>query len=128
LSAVSSVSIDRSPQDVYDFASKPENLPKWATGLGESIKIVDGELFADGPMGRIRIRMAKKNDLGILDHDATFESGVMIHNPMRVVPKGAGSEDVFTFFRQPDMTDEQLSRDAQWAERDLRILKGLLEQ
>ena len=38
-----SVSIDRLPQDVYEFASKLENLPKWATGLGKNFRNVDGE-------------------------------------------------------------------------------------
>ena len=37
------VSIDLPPDEVYVFASKPENLSKWATGLGKSIKQVDGQ-------------------------------------------------------------------------------------
>ena len=28
-----SVTIDRTPRDVYDYASNPMNLPKWAAGL-----------------------------------------------------------------------------------------------
>jgi hypothetical protein len=31
-------SINRSAAHVYDFASNPENLPKWAAGLSVSIK------------------------------------------------------------------------------------------
>jgi len=59
----------------------------------------------------------------------TLDSGETFHNPMRVLPKGAaGSEVVFSLFRQPDMTDETFSRDAAWVEKDLRILKGLLEK
>ena len=33
-----SVSINRSAAQVYEFASNPENLPKWAAGLSGSIK------------------------------------------------------------------------------------------
>jgi uncharacterized protein YndB with AHSA1/START domain len=33
-----SVSIERSAAEVYEFASNPENLPKWAGGLSGSIK------------------------------------------------------------------------------------------
>jgi uncharacterized protein (TIGR02246 family) len=41
------VSINRPPNEVYDFASNPENLPQWATGLGGSIQQVDGEWVAE---------------------------------------------------------------------------------
>jgi len=123
-----SVSINRPSDQVYDFASKPENLPKWATGLGGSIKNVNGEWIADAPMGKVKIRFAKRNTFGILDHDVILESGVIIHNPMRVVPNGSGSEVFFTLFRQPDVSDEKFSEDAKWVEKDLRILKDLLER
>lgn len=123
-----SVSINRPPKEVYDFASEPENLPKWATGLGGSIKEVNGEWIADAPMGKIKIRMAEKNAYGVLDHDVILESGIKVHNPMRVVPNGGGSEIVFSLIRQPDMTDEKFSEDAKWVEKDLGILKRLLEK
>ena len=123
-----SVFIHRSPQAVYEFASKPENLPKWATGLGGNIEDVNGEWIADSSIGRIKIRMADHNRFGVLDHDVTLESGVVLHNPMRVVPHGNRSEVIFTFIRQSDMTDEQFTRDAQWVEKDLTILRDLLEK
>lgn len=104
-----SVSINRPLNEVYDFASNPENLPKWATGLGGSIKNVDGEWIADSPMGKIKIRFAEQNKFGILDHDVILESGMRVSNPMRVVARGSGSEVIFTLFRQPDMTDEKFA-------------------
>jgi hypothetical protein len=122
-----SVSSNRSPQEVCDFASNPENLSKWATGLGGSLKTENGEWIADTPMGKVKIRFVKRNTYGILDHDVILESGVQIHNPMRVVPNGGGSEVIFTLFRRPDMSDEKFSEDAQWVEKDLQILKALLE-
>lgn len=33
---------------------------------------------------------------GLLDHDVELESGMVVHNPMRVVPNGEGSEFMFT--------------------------------
>jgi len=123
-----SISISRPPDQVYDFVSNPENLPKWATGLAGSIKNVNGEWIADAPIGKVKIRFADRNTFGILDHDIILESGVKIHNPMRVVPNGRGSEIIFTLFRQPDMSDEKFSEDAKWVEKDLRILKDLLEK
>jgi hypothetical protein len=123
-----SVSIDRPPQDVYSFASNIENLPKWATGLGKTIRNVDGEWIADGPTGQVKVRFVRRNDFGVLDHDVILESGTTIHNPIRVVPNGRGSEVIFTLFRQPDVSEEKFAEDAKWVEKDLRMLKSLLER
>lgn len=124
-----SVFINRPPNEVYDFAANLENLPKWATGLGgATIRNLHGEWIADAPVGRVKIRFVERNTFGVLDHDVIFESGAKVHNPMRVVPHGGGSEVTFTLFRQPDMSDEKFSDDAAWVEKDLKILKALLEQ
>ena len=122
-----SVSIQRSPQDVYAFASNIENLPRWATGLGSTIRKVGGDWIAQGPMGPVKVRFTAPNELGVLDHDVVLPSGETIHNPMRVVPNGTGSQVTFTLFRQPDVPQEQLQRDADWVEKDLRALKAILE-
>ena len=122
-----SVSINRPPHEVYSFVSDPANLPKWATGLGGSIGQVQGEWIADSPMGKIRIKFAEKNTFGVLDHEVVLESGVRIENPMRVIANGEGSEIFFTLIRQPEMSDEKFEEDARWVEKDLNILKGLLE-
>jgi hypothetical protein len=63
-----------------------------------------------------------------MDHDVTLESGVTIHNPMRVVPNGEGSEFVFTLIRRPGMSDEQFAKDKTAVENDLKTLKHLLER
>jgi hypothetical protein len=70
---------------------------------------------------------AEENRFGILDHEVVLESGVRVYNPMRVIANGTGSELFFTLIRQPDMTDEQFARDADWVERDLKLLKDVLE-
>jgi hypothetical protein len=116
-----SVSINRSPNEVYTFASNPENLPKWATGLGGSIKNVNGEWIADAPMGKVKIKLAEKNKF-------VLESGVKVYNPMRVIANGKGSEIFFTLIRKPEMSDEKFAQDAAWVEKDLRMLKDLLEK
>jgi hypothetical protein len=123
-----SVSIDRPPDKVYSFVSNPENLPKWATGLGGSIKKVNGEWIADAPMGKVKIKFAEENKFGVLDHEVVLESGVTINNPMRVIANGKGSEVFFTLIRQPEVSDEKFAQDARWVEKDLKILKGLLEK
>jgi hypothetical protein len=124
-----SMYIHRMPDDVYAFASKPENLPHWAAGLARSDVKRDGEAWvAEAPFGKVRIRFAKPNLLGVMDHDVELESGVIVHNPMRVVPNGEGSEFIFTLLRQPGMSDEQFAEDARAVNFDLRTLKALLEK
>jgi hypothetical protein len=87
-----SVSISRSLEVVFAFASKPENLPRWAAGLGHSLSKDDDGWIAQGPLGKVRVRFTRENDLGVLDHDVELPGGVVVHNPIRVVPNGEGSD------------------------------------
>lgn len=123
-----SISIARPPAEVYAFARDPRNLPRWAAGLARSEVRRDGdEWVAEAPFGKVRIRFVEENEFGVLDHDVTLESGVTVHNPMRVVPNGEGSEFIFTLIRQPGMSEEQFAEDREAVEKDLRTLKVLLE-
>jgi len=123
-----SIYIDRPPAKVYEFASDPRNLPRWAAGLARSEVRRDGdEWIADAPFGKVRVRFVQPNSFGVMDHDVTLESGVTIHNPMRIVPNGEGSEFVFTLIRQSGASDEQFAQDKAAVESDLKTLKGVLE-
>jgi hypothetical protein len=124
-----SIYIARQPSDVYEFASDPRNLPRWAAGLARSEVTRAGDAWVvEAPFGKATIRFAPKNVLGVMDHDVELESGATVHNPMRVVPNGEGSEFIFTLFRRPDMSDEQFAADRRAVEQDLRTLKELLER
>jgi len=123
-----SVSIGRSVAEVYEFASNPANLPKWAAGLSGSIRQVDGQWVADSPMGSVIVEFVERNDWGILDHNVTLPSGETVYNPMRLIPDGAGCEVVFTIRRRPAMVEEDLTRDADAVAADLGVLKTLMER
>ena len=122
-----SVQIRRNPRDVYNFTSVPENFPRWASGLGKSLKRKNGEWIAETPQGPIKVRFTERNEFGILDHYVIPESGAEIYIPMRVIPNGSGSELIFTLFRLSDVSDEKFAEDAEWVMRDLTALKNLLE-
>jgi hypothetical protein len=124
-----SIAIDRSPGQVYEIASRPENLPRWAQGLAGAIKPnADGSWAATSPMGEVTVRFASNNPYGVLDHDVTLPSGETVHNPMRVVPNARGSEVAFTLFRRPGTTDAAFEKDAAAVTRDLAALKALVER
>jgi hypothetical protein len=122
-----SVSINRSPDQVYAFVSNPENLPKWAAGLSGSIKKIGGDWIGESPMGSVKIKFADANRFGILDHHVTLPSGESVYNPMRVFPNHTGSELIFTVYQRPEMSDEMFAEDTRAVTRDLKSLKALLD-
>lgn len=124
-----SVYIARKPADVYEFAADPRNLPRWAAGLTRSEVTRDGDAWiVEAPFGKARVRFVERNFLGVMDHDVELSSGVTIHNAMRVVPNGQGSEFIFTLIRQPGMSDAEFAQDKKVVENDLKTLKDLLER
>ena len=123
-----SIGISRPLDEVYAFLAEPENFPKWASGLGRSFRHVEGmEWLVETPMGPLKVRFSEHNPFGILDHTVIPEDGGAMHNPMRVVANGDGSEVVFSLFQRPGMSHEEFARDADWVSRDLQALKAQLE-
>ena len=127
LAKLISITLSRPPAAVYAFAANPKNLPKWASGLSGSIKKVGGQWVAESPMGKVKIRFARKNAFGVLDHFVTVGSGETFYNPMRVQPNGKGSEVLFTLYRLPKVSDKAYAADAKHIRQDLAKLKALLE-
>jgi uncharacterized protein YndB with AHSA1/START domain len=121
------VSIQRPVDEVYRFASNPENLPQWAHGLARSVTMVGNEWIVETSDGPMSIEFAPDNDFGVLDHIVGVAPGVEVRNPMRVVPNGSASEVTFTLIRQPGVGDEAFAQDAATVERDLQTLKAVLE-
>ncbi len=121
------VSVNCPAAQAYAYASNPENLPTWASGLG-AVKQIDGDWVADMEIGRVKIVFAEKNTFGVLDHDVTLPSGETFHNPMRVFPNADGCEVTFALYRQPNVSEEDFEKDAQTIEKDLQALKTVLER
>lgn len=122
-----SISIDRSPQDVYEFVRTPTNLPLWASGLGGTVEEVSGEWVIALPSGPATVRFCPANEYGVLDHDVTTSDGVVTHNPMRAIANGPGCELLFSLFQRLDIPDREFSRDVSWVKRDFETLRDVLE-
>ena len=122
-------SIQRDWRAVYAFAGKPENMPRWASGLASGLTRDGEDWIADGgPVGNVRVRFSPPNDFGVIDHTVTLPDGVKVENPLRVVPNGDGAEVMFTLLRQPDMDDAAFEQDAAHVARDLDALARLMEE
>jgi hypothetical protein len=121
------VRVERDSGTVYAFLSQPENLPRWAAGLGHAVTRAGDGWVVDSPLGRLKLRFAPANAHGVLDHAVTLPDGTEVDVPMRVVPNASGAEVMFTLFRQPAMSAEDFERDAGLVAADLGTLKRLLE-
>jgi hypothetical protein len=123
-----SVSIQRKPNEVYDFISNPENLPLWAPAFCQSVSKSEGEWIVQTTDGTMKIKFVERNEFGVLDHYVTVTTGQEVLNPMRVIPNGSGCEVMFTLFQWPHMSGEKFSEDTGLVEKDLRTLKNVLEK
>lgn len=124
-----SISINRPNEEVYQFASNPENLPQWAAGLADAtLKKVGTEWITNSPMGQVKVKFVDKNSYGVIDHDVTLPSGEVVHNPLRVLKNSLGSDVVFTLFHRPEVTEEEFNKDSELVKKDLQKLKSILEK
>ncbi|WP_457417593.1 SRPBCC family protein [Roseateles sp. P5_E7] len=126
---VVSETVAASANEVYEFARQRENLHRWASGLASADIAEEGDhwVVADSPMGRIQIRMAPKNEFGVLDHEVTTPDGMTTHNAFRVTPVDEGCALTFVVLRAAGASDEAFEQDAAHVLKDLRALKVLVE-
>ncbi|HEX9780203.1 MAG TPA: SRPBCC family protein [bacterium] len=122
------IQIARGAEAVYEFVSDLRNLPLWATAFCRSIQPSGGAWTAETPQGPVTIRIAPRNEFGVLDHSVIAAGGAEVVVPMRVVAAGDGAEVLFTLLQGPGMPDEQFAKDAKLVEQDLSTLKRVLER
>ena len=120
--------IARPPRAVSAYLANHENLPQWAAGLSAGGHEEKGVWISESPMGKVQVRFAPANELGVFDHDVTLPNGDPFHNPLRVLQNDDGSEVVFTLYRREGVTDEAFEKDAATITGDLERLRGLLEK
>ena len=117
-----SVSINKSANKVYQFASNPENFPVWVEFIKSMTKVTENTWYAETDLGNPKIEIVPKNELGVIDHLVILPDSSTVNNPMRVMANGKGSELVFTLFWMPNRTKEEFNQDAKLVESDLKKL------
>jgi uncharacterized protein YndB with AHSA1/START domain len=122
-----SVSIARSPSEVYEYLADPARFPEWSVFITAMRREAD-HWRALTQHGEVRMSFTPRNALGVLDHDVLVNPQLTVHVPMRVVKNGEGSEVLFTIFRQPGMSAQDYDADVALVRTDLLSLKRLLER
>ena len=121
-----SISIDKSADKVYQFASSPENFPLWVEFIKSMTKETENLWLAETDLGNIKIQFVPKNEFGIIDHLVILPDTSTVNNSMRVIDNGTGSELVFTLFWMPNRTEEEFNQDEKLVEKDLTKIKTIL--
>jgi hypothetical protein len=115
-------------EKVYRYVSDIAHLPEWGKTFCRSARKMGTGWVIETPQGPVKIRMAEKNNLGVLDHTITTASGRDVLVPVRVVPNGTGCEVIFTVFQQTDILDKNYAKDINLVKKDLRALKKVMEE
>ncbi|PRC92276.1 polyketide cyclase [Solimicrobium silvestre] len=122
-----SISIQRNWKDLYEAIWRPEDFPKWASGLTKSPLIKEGASWkAEGPEGPITVRFTDHNEFGVMDHYVDLGNGTEIYVPLRVIPNSDGADVLLTLFRQAGMSNSKFKEDVDWVKRDFLTLKALV--
>jgi hypothetical protein len=99
----------------------------WAPWIRSVEAMWSQEWTLETDVGRMMVHFVEPNDLGVLDHQVTLDSGLTVFNSMRVLPNGTGSELVMVLFQQPAVSDTEFERDVHSVRDDLARLKAAAE-
>ncbi|ATG52429.1 hypothetical protein CFK38_13550 [Brachybacterium vulturis] len=121
--------IERPWRRVYEFASDPRNLPRWAAGLaGGEVQREVSQWSMNSPMGRVLISFVPENEYGVMDHTVTLPSGESVLNPLRVLALDDSRCEVVFTLRRGTMSASEFAEDAEAVAEDLATLKEICEQ
>ena len=121
------ISIDARPDKLVAYLSEFTNLPRWAIGFAQAVRRADAGWVVQTGAGDIAIRIASDAATGVVDFWMTPVPGVDVLAASRVIPRGAGSEYVFTQFQGAGMSDDIFTKNVRALEHELTVLKALVE-
>jgi hypothetical protein len=100
--------LDAPKAEVFDFLSRVENLPVWATDFARELKYEDGKAKVVNGLGEFYFRIDADSTTGVIDMYVGPNEEQMAVFPTRVVPLSGGrSAYTFTMFKAPE-ADEDL--------------------
>jgi hypothetical protein len=116
--------LDTSADEAFDYLSKIENLPEWATEFARELRWVDGEAIVSNGLGDFVFRIEADPRTGVIDMLAGPTPDELALFPTRVVPlAGERSAFTFTMFQSPEMPDELFESQYASLQRELEGLE-----
>ena len=99
--------LDAPPERVFDYLSRVENLPRWATEFARELRYENGQAVVVNGLGEFLFSIDADPETGVIDMRAGPSEDELSLFPTRVVglPDGR-SAYTFTMFQAPDMPDE----------------------
>jgi hypothetical protein len=121
------VSIEAPAHQVVAFLEDPMNLPRWAVGFAKAVRQTASGWIVQTGATEMGVRIDADPQRGTVDFWMSPAPGVEVLAPSRVVPRGSGSEFIFTQFQGPGMSDQTFASSVETLKHELIVLKALLE-
>jgi hypothetical protein len=117
--------LDASKDDVFDYLSRIENLPDWATDFARELRFEDGKAKVVNGLGEFYFRLDADPDTGVIDMYAGPTEDQLALFPTRVVALGeARSAYSFTMFKAPGIADELFESQYESLRRELDNIRA----
>jgi hypothetical protein len=112
--------------DVFDFLSRIENLPVWATDFTHELKYDNGKPKVVNGLGEFHIGIDADPHTGVIDMFAGLDEERMAIFPTRVVRLSPDRcAYTFTMFKAPDMDDELFEAQHRSLQREFENIRAL---
>ena len=99
--------LDAPKAQVFDYLSRIENLPEWATEFARELKYEDGKAKVVNGLGEFYFAIEADPKTGVIDMFAGPAEDELALFPTRVVElPGGRSAYSFTMFRAPGMPED----------------------
>lgn len=99
--------LDAPRENVFDYLSKVENLPRWATEFARELKYENDQAKVVNGLGEFYFTIDADRTTGVIDMYAGPSLDQLALFPTRVVELADGTTAYsFTMFQSPEMPDE----------------------
>ena len=117
--------LDAAKNDVFEYLSRVENLPQWATDFAHELKYENGKAKVVNSLGEFFFKIDADAATGVIDMYAGPTEEELALFPTRVVALGEGrSAYSFTMFKAPGMSDELFESQYESLRREFDNIRG----
>lgn len=121
------VTIERSPEEVFDFVSNLANWPLFSDFAANFERVTDKKYIAHTSQGDITVEARFDKEKLLLDNVCRLPNGEVVFIPYRVVPHPRGAELLMTNFKAQESTKEEYDEQLDWMKIELVKAKQVLE-